>query len=988
MNRPHLILANLPLLLIFNACTPEHSDILNDFEIHPDFSLELVASEPLVFDPIEMKFDENGDAFVMEMPGYPMKDVGGRLVMLKDENNDSVYDRRFVYADDLGDATSFLPYSGGFLVASPPHLLWLKDTNRDGIADERKIIISGFSNDNLQHNYNGLVYGLDNWIYVANGGNSGAPYFEGQPENILDLRQGDVRFNLEKEQMVRVGQSSGGFKITFDEWGHLYETHNMNHISHLVFEDRYAEKLPGTPSSSLVNISDHEENGTSRIFPIGEQETRLNHPEQSGYFSGGAGITFYGGGNFPKEFGSSVFVADCVLNLIHLDILSKVGASFKASRKNDNVEFLASKDRSFRPVNMTVGPDGALYVIDMHRGVIEHPEWIPDELEVNMDLDAGKDMGRIYRIAPKKDWAPQKKILSANDPQSLVKSLNSENQWERTTAQRLLVTNKLIGATPFLVDQYENSKNPLARLHSMWSLEGLGRLTTPQLVHGLKDESYGLRENAIKIAETRLNSDTSLVKSILESVKDEDERVRMQATLTLSTLNDNTCRQYVDGIAHALSLQLSDYDNDIWSVRAISSAAQRQALSFVQNQLVLNGNPKNDDLQVIEILSELIGGKTNHSETAILLKTINKNKVDKITATKIIEALSKGWQRGTIPNGNNKIEMQLAMENIEKRGDIALISASGKLRQASGLPASSKIKALLKNAASSILNKDISITQRLEYLQLIALDNFDNRELLLYQLLDSRMPSVLQKEALVQLQESNKRTIAPKLLELWKTLGPEARMEATDILLYKSYNHNLLLTAMENDQVNLGEFNLDLERRRVLLFSNDENIRKRAEALFSDAGVVKRKDAIDKMRPALTIQGNATKGKDVFKKNCAVCHMYGDLGVEVGPVLTEIYRKSKETLLNDILDPNAAVNTNYLNHRLITKDGSIYSGLVYRETDEEIGLRMMGGSTKTLKKADIESLTSLGTSLMFEGLEESMGLQEMADLLTFLQSAN
>ena len=989
MGRSKLTYVIFILLIVLYSCAPNSDELSNSFKLHPDFNLELAASEPLIFDPVEMKFDENGDAFVLEMPGYPMGDVGGRLIMLKDKNDDGIYDERHVYAEDLGVATSFTPYLEGFLVASPPKLLWLIDSNKDGIVDERKIIMEGFSNDNLQHNYNGLTYGLDNWIYAANGGNSGSPYFVDQPDNILELRNGDLRFNIAKEQLVRVGESSGGFKITFDEWGHLFETHNTTHISHLVFEDRYTDHLPASFSGSLVNISDHEENGSSRIYPIGEQATRLNHPEQSGYISGSSGITFYGGANFPKEFGSSIFVADCVLNLIHVDVLSKEGACFKASRQRENVEFLASKDRSFRPVNMTVGPDGALYVIDMHRKVIEHPEWIPDELEVEMDLDAGKEKGRIYRVTPKEGWVSQSKKLSLDNPKSLVESLGGATQWERITAQRLLVTNTLKEATLPLIALLKNSENPLARLHSMWTLEGLDELTIPLLLQGLRDSSGNIRENAIKIAELRLTDNDSLIGEILELTKDEDARVRMQATLTLGTLDGKSYKKNEEEIRSALTDQLSNFDNDIWTIRAIASGVQGQALKFIQSQLVKNKDIANSNFQVVEILAELVGNKQDHRLTAFLIGEINKNEVGPEDAARIIEALSRGWQKGINPKSttNGVQAMQLALESIEKQGNTVMITASGKLRQASGLATSSKLQSLLKKAAVSVINDNSPIQQRVADLQLLALDNFDNREQLLYKMLDSKMPLSLQKEALVQLQKSNKPTIAPKLLELWDILGPEARKAATDILLFKSYNHDLLLTAMETKQVILGEFNLDLERRRVLLFSDDDKIKKRAEELFSDAGVVQRKEAIDNMRPALTLSGNKAKGMDIFKRECASCHIYGTIGVEVGPALTEIYRKSKETLLYDILDPNAAVNTSYLNHKLITRSGSIYTGLVVRETDEEISLRMMGGTTITIKKEDMERLTSLGTSLMFEGLEERMTQQEMADLLTFLQSS-
>jgi putative heme-binding domain-containing protein len=190
---------------------------------------------------------------------------------------------------------------------------------------------------------------------------------------------------------------------------------------------------------------------------------------------------------------------------------------------------------------------------------------------------------------------------------------------------------------------------------------------------------------------------------------------------------------------------------------------------------------------------------------------------------------------------------------------------------------------------------------------------------------------------------------------------------------------------MEKNEVNLGEFNLDLERRRTLLFWSSEDIQKRAQALFTDAGVVKRTDAIAQMRPALVMEGDIPSGGKVFDVQCAQCHRYGDKGKDVGPVLTEVNRKSKESLLYDILDPNAAVDTKYLNHQLKTKDGNILTGLVSHETDTEIGIKMIGGAEKIVLKTEIEQFSSLGSSMMFEGFEANMNQQEMADLLAFLQ---
>ena len=984
----HLIITGLLLFisLVFSACKQQPT-LPPGFEIHPDFQLELVASEPLVMDPVDLQFDEHGRAFVLEMPGYPLRDTESRLILLKDTDGDGQYDKRHIYADKLLLASSFMPYKGGMLVAAPPKLLFLSDTDGDDVADDYQVIMSGFSAGNLQHNYNGLTYGLDNWIYAANGGNSGKPYFEADSSSKLDLREDDFRFRLEDQQLARVGQSSGGFGLAFDNWGRMYETHNLEHVSQLVFESRYIEGLPVSPSHSLRIISDHEENGLSRIYPIGEQDTRVNHPEQSGYFSGSCGITFYGGGAFPEGFNDHLFVADVVLNLVHLDILSTNGAVSKASRSREKVEFIASTDRSFRPVNLRTGADGALYLIDIHREVIEHPEWIPDEIEANLDLNAGKEKGRIYRIRPKTNGSPSPTSLDRNKLHELVASLGHRNQWRRTTAQRLLVELNDEASISLLEELAKARDNPLARLHALWTLEGLGKLETGLLSEAFDDPAAGLRENAIKMAELRLNQQPEILEQLLRMTADSDARVRMQAALTLGTLDDAHYQAYSSAISDAAVKMLSEYDHDIWTAMAVASAVQRQAAQFCSNLLAQQeGALSEGQLQVALSLARLIGKQNDPDATYVVLQSLaEKGNMKTVDKTSMIEALAEGWETAKTLVSSPKL--LTALESIEKTRETVIIRAAGHLRKALGLPVSSNIKSLIAAASRSLMDKELPVEERLALLQLMALGDFDKREALLYKLLDNKEALVLQKEALAQLWNSDKASIGTELHQRWPSLGPEARRLAGNILLYKSYHHDLLLSALEDGSINAGELNLDLERRRVLLFSQNDQIKARAEALFSDAGVVQRKEAIAQMRPALSISGDVAKGMRVYQTHCAQCHQHGEMGKNVGPVLTEISRKSKESLLYDILDPNAAVDTRYINHRVSTDDGHIYIGMIHRETDTEVSLRMMGGAEKTIAKKDIKTFSSMGISMMPEGLESSISQEDMADLLAFLQQS-
>jgi putative membrane-bound dehydrogenase-like protein len=979
------LLFGLFVLLAFPACQKSNDQqVPAGFVVHPAFNMTLVAAEPLIFDPVDMEFDEKGDAYVLEMPGYPFSQDASRVILLKDQDGDGIFDQRKVFAEDLGVASSLLPYRGGFLVAAPPELVWLKDTDGDEIADHNEVIMEGFEVGNLQHNYNGLSYGLDNWIYAANGGNNGKPYFAGQADQAMDLRGGDFRFRIEDRQLERVGASSGGFELAFDDWGNMYETHNLEHVSQLVFPDRYLKDLPIEPSNTLTVISDHEENGLSRIYPIGEQETRVNHPEQSGYFSGSCGITFYGGNAFPDGFNDQLFVADVVLNLIHLDVLSSDKAAFKTSRMREKVEFIAATDRAFRPVNMASGPDGALYVLDMHRAVIEHPEWIPDEIEATLDLDAGKDKGRIYRITPRSDWQASTPELDSTDPATLIAALAHPNQWVRLSAQRLIVASQDPVYVDLLSAKIEESTNALFLLHALWSLEGLGATKVELLPKALSSTEPGLQVNAIKIAELHLLEHPELISYLIPLLATSAPQVAMQAALSLGSLPPEIYPQYQAAMHPAFAKVLKRSDIDIWTAMAVASATRHEAGNFLQQLL---SSDLNHHEQLVAVTMARLLGQTQEQLAiqSVLQQLAAQSQLTEAQKAELIEALSEGWGEKALA-AKGQAEILPVIAQVEDGEEAAIVRACASLRNAMQLPLSALTQRKIAQAMEEVIDQNLDTEKRLQLLQLIELEDFERRAATLYALLDYREPLAIQEASLWQLWRANEPSVGPRLVELWSSLGPDARKKAGDILLYKTFNQEVLLTALEQGKINMGEMNFDLERRRTLLWWTDnEAVKKRAERLFSDTGVVTRQEAIDQMRPALELVGDLLNGEQHFINLCSQCHRYGEIGKEVGPVLTEINRKSKESLLYDILDPNAAVDTKYINHQVRTKDGNIYTGIIAEESDREIVLLMMGGQEQKILKSEMEQLSSLGISMMPEGQEANLSPQDMADLLAFLQ---
>lgn len=962
----------IPFVIL--GCT-EKEHVAPGFEITPGFNFELVASEPLIKDPVDMEFNEKGDALVLEMPGYPFGEQQSRIIVLKDNDDDGVYDDHIVFAENLQLATSILPYGEGVLVAAPPYLLHVKDPNGDYKVDAVDTLMGGFSTGNLQHNYNGLTYGIDNWIYAANGGNSGRPYWwDDSARTVIDMRGQDLRFRPEDKIMERVGRSSGGFELAMDEFGRLYETHNLRHISQLVFPGRYIDGTRLLRDHALVNVSDHEENGLGRIYPIGEQESRVNHPEQSGYFSGGCGITYYGGGAFGSEYDQTVWVTDVVLNLVHVDKLKPNGSAFTAARTVEQKEFLASTDRAFRPVNMTVGPDGSMYVVDMYRKVIEHPEWIPDELEKDMDLNAGKDKGRIYRITPSGKKLKAFDFAQLRSTKGLIASLSHSNQWVRNTAQRLLVSGSLNEADVAELVQLLNSDSPLARLHAMWILESKGKLTEEQLLRALDDATAGVRENALFIAENRIPSSDRILSKCLEMCGDNDQRVRMQAALSVSVLSPEAYASRAEDVLTAL-MSASEKPADDWNIAAITLAAKHGAADLFA-RIAKEGGKDNETL----LRSLAMVSSATLPQLQQVLETVATANLPVRTRESLIDQLAKN----DLPKGGNNLVRSIRM--LEESGDMGLVSASAALRNTLGLPASAEFLRVSKGSVRAVADKSLPDSVRLKHLRMIALLPYREKSDVLFACLDNTEPLKIQETALQQLGNYQEVEIGRRLVEKWPDLGPQIRRYAGDVLLYKKVHHDALLTGLEKGVINIGEMNFDLERRRTLLrWTDDENTKRRAQALFTDAGVVNRKEAIDKMRPALALTGSVENGKKVYTNVCGHCHVYGSEGQNVGPVLTEINRKSKESLLHDILDPNAAVDTKYINHRVETKTGEVHMGIVDSETDESVTIKKMGGEMVTINKSDIAKFNSLGTSLMMEGLEGSFTHQEMADLLAYLQ---
>ncbi len=988
-----LVIAWLLNVSVVAADPPDPNTILSTFEIHPDFQIELVAFEPQVFSPVDVEFDERGRPFVMEMLGYPFPNDPGRIAVLDDKDGDGVYESRTVFADGFAMANSLLPYNGGLLVISPPDILFLKDTNGDDVADLREVVLTGLAVENPEDSVNGLSYGLDNWIYAANGGNSGVVKWPDGGES-LPLRADDFRFDPRRKRVERTGRAAQGFEMTFDPWGRSFSANHTGPLYHRVFPGGYLEGLPQPRGGTLKELPDDIENGLVRIYPIGEQVTRVNHPEQSGYFSGACSPRFYGGGAFGPDFDTSIFVCDVVLNLVHRRILEPEGTSFVARRDNrPKVEFLASTDRAFRPVNLTIAPDGSMWVVDMHRVIIEHPEWIPDEIEKTLDLNDGKSRGRLFRISPKSGLPRVKPEFRRDRIEEVVAGLEHPNQWWRNTAQRLLVEWNDPKAIPLLEKLARESAAPAARAHALWTLEGLGRLGDAPIMASLSDPVAEVREQAVRLAAPRMNSSVALARRIVElasapaggrTPREPSRRVRMWLALALSGF---------DGDRAALHDIMRVDATDPFMDLAILPGLIRDPFSNLDHMLHWGwrlGKPEGDPYRLLAIVAEGAAARLDAKSTVSLLDTAGTRTGDEKKKEAFLRGLASGLEssRTAFDSPADRHTLAEALAPLLSVESLPALREAWRLARALELDRVPGQEEALRRAEASVRDGSLAADLRVQNLQILAFAPFAQHAELLYSLLDTRQPRELQREAIQQLQREGSNDVAARLISTWRLLGPETRPIAGDTLLYKRNNHPLLLSALEDGTISLGEMDFHLERRRALLFSTDPGVVRRAEALFSDAGVVTRKDAMEKMKPALQLAGNPAKGKEVFTSLCIRCHMKGAEGGDLGPNLTEIYRKSRETILHDILDPNAAADTRYLAYTIERANGEIVSGLIAEETDAAVTLRDANGVRTIVPRNDIQEMIGDGLSLMPEELETGLDPQAMADLLAYLQERN
>ena len=530
--------------------SPEES--MRTFNLPEGYRLELVASEPMLTEPVAIAWDGNGRMFVAEMRTY-MQDIDGtgtkepigRILLLEDTDNDGKMDKNTVYIDSLVLPRMILPLDDRLLVNETyTYDLWsYKDTDGDGKADEKKLLyhVDEEDNRNLEHQTSGLIWNIDNWIYTS---------------------RNPVRFKFKDEKIVvdsLLDAPIGQWGLTYDDFGRLYYSSAGGEVA--------AHGFQQNPAYGSFDLDDQLMDDFDATWPIiatpdvqGGLE-RLRVDSTLNHFTASCGQVIFQGDRLPADMRGDLFICEPVGRLIRrAKVINRDGQIFLKNAYHQK-EFLASTDMNFRPVNMATGPDGCLYIVDMYRGIIQESNWTREgsflrPVIKRMELDKNFGRGRIYRLVYERDEpGPRPNMLHEKSDQ-LVKHLAHPNGWWRSTAQKLILIRNDKSVVSDLkkmalndyslferIFSFDPKSSALSRVHALWTLKGLDALDKDVLFKAMKDEDPQVRKTAVWLSEDYLKAQDEDVVGMLHELKDDvsgDVRIQLVLSLRYSKLKEAT----------------------------------------------------------------------------------------------------------------------------------------------------------------------------------------------------------------------------------------------------------------------------------------------------------------------------------------------------------------------------------------------------------------------------------------------------------------
>lgn len=953
------------------------------------FRVELFASEPdLGGKPIAMTWDERGRLWVAETYDYPneLQPPGkgrDRIRICEDTDGDWKADKFTVFAEGLSIPTSIMFHKGGVIVHDGTQTLYLKDTNGDDRADQRRVLFSNWRMGDTHGGVSNFQYGLDNWVWAMQGYNQSQPTVDGEKQS--GFRMGFFRFRPDGSELEFIRSTNNNtWGLGISEEGLIFgSTANRNPSVYMPIPNRYYEAVQGWKQSLVLGtIAD-----THLFNPV---DDTIRQVDQHGGYTAAAGHALYTARNYPQEYWNrTAFVNGPTGHLVGTFVLKPEGADFHSTSPYN---LFASDDDWSAPIMSEVGPDGNVWVLDWYNYIVQHnptPKGFTTGKGNAYESDLrDKRHGRILRVVY--DDAAHSKPVSLADatPQQLVATLKHDTMIWRKHAQRLLVERADQNVVPALIAAAQDQSvdaiglNP-GVIHALWTLHGLGALdgsntrATAVARAALKHPSAGVRRNALQVLPPTAGSVTALLEE--NSLRDPDAQVRLAAFLALADLPPTPAA----GKAILAAITAPENADDRWIPDAATTAAAHNSARFLPALAARTQLPPKL-VPLAAVVTEHYARSGSGDSIAQLMATLAQ--ANPRVVGSIVAGLARGWPADRKPTldaqTEKNMEALLAKLSPGSRGLLVKLATDwGSDRFAK------HARQIIGDLLAQVDDDELDTRKRVAAArQLSEFRRSDEQAvaMLLERVTPQTPPSVA--GGIVQALDLNDSPKAGTLLlERFPELTPGTRKIGISILLSRPEWTKALLAGTDNGTIQLAELSLD--QKQALADHPDRDLRRRARQLLKRGGALPNADrqkVLEELLPTTKVKGDALAGKQVFLKECAKCHVHSGEGTRIGPDLTGMAVHPKEELLTHIIDPNRSVEGNFRVYSVSTARGVVIGGLLASESKTAIELFDAEGKRQTILREDIDELRASSNSLMPEGFEKQVTHKDVSDLLEFL----
>ena len=961
------------------------ADAVRQLDVAPGFQAQVIASEPLIAKPIAVQWDARGRLWVAETPEYPngrrqpkepWKDTGtldpgvenrearDSISVLEDADGDGVTDRKTVFCTGIELVCGFCFHRDGLIVLDYPNISWIRDTDGDGRADRKEILFGGLPFPNhfiLNH----LIVAPDGWIYGSIGCSCRLTR-PGSEAPVASLSPGIFRFRPDGSAVQQVGSKGGnsfGIDVTSDLELMQSQATSSNPVQHLVLPEWVLVKAGRTEAPSLQSVNPKR--------PVLRKDLPDRAPLMQiggvGYYSAACASLVYEGGAWPAEYEGTVWCTEPILDIIHHERLRPDGPTFRGELILTDREWLRSPDYWFCPVDLAVGPDGALHVLDFYTPVVAHndtrgPQHGPAGASVRPDRE--HYFGRIHRVQHEQAQPVAVPDLTKTDAAGLVAAFAHPSRTVRFNAHQALMERKdAAGAEAALHDMLTSGPVP-ARVLALWALQRLGRLDAARFDAALRSSHAAVRKNAFLAAEEAKRPPGA--DRVHAALTDPDARVRLAALRAVTAAGADA--------ETAAVLAAAQFD-DPWSRAALAAAMSTNPAARVA--ALVSGTGAELE-KAARSLAEEIVERGDAAAVVSLLEVAARAPAAGAAALRVI------GRRPPVPPDAVPLDRLRALLTHDERALAAAVLPLAAAWDGGRLAAERAVVAgeLRRAILTGTVEKRLAAAEAL-----LATRAGDPSALAaVTALLERPQPAEFLGPLAGMLASVGGTDAGRALAAAFPRLNTAGRAAVFEALSQRPAWVGLLLDALEAGTLTPAAFTPT--QLSALRAHPDTTTASRAGGLLKrlGSGSSPEKDAIiARLLPVVQQPGNPEQGRALFA-TCAACHRLGGEGFDLGPPLDGMGGHPAADLLVHIVDPNRSVDEEHQTWYFAMNDGTQHAALVTSENDAVVKIRLPGGIVRELRTADIASRRRAAASLMPEGLE-SLGGEGLRDLIAHLRRA-